>query len=110
MNINDASRLSGLRTQHGSVLLEPISTPARWGACVFQFCAAARHVLEVLEPLSVEHGGPLLLQHMSYVEGRGNIIVEYPGEPGGGVISFVGAHMVREWVWLHTVVCGCCCC
>jgi hypothetical protein len=27
-----------------------------------------------------------------------NIIVEYPGEPGGGVISFVGAHMVRELV------------
>eukprot|EP00882_Tetradesmus_deserticola_P002404 GHRQ01002563.1.p1 GENE.GHRQ01002563.1~~GHRQ01002563.1.p1 ORF type:complete len:440 (+),score=207.27 GHRQ01002563.1:231-1550(+) len=54
---------------------------------------AARHVLEVLEPHSVEHGGPLLLQHVSYVEGRGNIIVEYPGEPGGGVISFVGAHL-----------------
>jgi hypothetical protein len=66
-------------------------------------CAAARHVLEVLEPLSVEHGGPLLLQHVSYVEGRGNIIVEYPGEPGGGVISFVGAHMV-SWQWCGELV------
>jgi acetylornithine deacetylase len=55
-------------------------------------------VLDVLEPLSVEHGGPLLLQHVSFVEGRGNIIVEYPGEPGGGVISFVGAHLVRNFM------------
>eukprot|EP00878_Enallax_costatus_P036747 GHUV01041295.1.p1 GENE.GHUV01041295.1~~GHUV01041295.1.p1 ORF type:complete len:397 (+),score=107.15 GHUV01041295.1:486-1676(+) len=54
---------------------------------------AARHVLEVLEPLSVDHGGPLVVRHVSFVEGRGNIIVEYPGKPGGGCISFVGAHL-----------------
>ncbi|KAF8063827.1 acetylornithine deacetylase [Scenedesmus sp. PABB004] len=54
---------------------------------------AARHVLDVLTPLSVEEGGPLLVKHVTFVEGRGNIIVEYPGQPGGGVISFVGAHM-----------------
>lgn len=64
-------------------------------ALLLMLLAAARHVLEVLEPLSVEQGGPLLLQHVSFVEGRGNIIVQYPGQPGGGVISFVGAHMVR---------------
>lgn len=57
---------------------------------------AARHVLEVLEPLSVDHDGPLIVRHISFVEGRGNIIVEYPGEPGGGCISFVGAHLVRS--------------
>lgn len=38
--------------------------------------AAARHVLDVLRPLSTEEGGPLLVQHVSFVEGRGNIIVE----------------------------------
>jgi acetylornithine deacetylase len=57
--------------------------------------AAVRHVLEVLEPYSTENGGPLKIQHVSFVEGRGNIIVEYPGQDTGasGVISFVGAHM-----------------
>lgn len=54
---------------------------------------AARHVLDVLGPLSTEHGGPLIVNHVSFVEGRGNIIVEYPGEPGGGCVSIVGAHM-----------------
>lgn len=58
-------------------------------------CAAARHVLDILEPLSDEHGGPLRVQHVSFVEGRGNIIVTYPGtDPTAGVVSFVGAHMV----------------
>ena len=33
------------------------------------------------------------MQHISFVEGRGNIICEYPGEPGGGIVSFVGCHM-----------------
>lgn len=54
---------------------------------------AGRHVLEILEPLSIDHGGPLKVEHVSFVEGRGNIIVEYPGEPHGGVISFVGCHL-----------------
>eukprot|EP00775_Hariotina_reticulata_P001518 gene1518-1855_t len=55
--------------------------------------AAARHVLEVLEPYSTDNGGPLEIQHISFVEGRGNIIVKYAGEAPDGVISFVGAHM-----------------
>lgn len=55
---------------------------------------AAQHVLAVLEPLSEEHGGPLRVQHVSFVEGRGNVIVTYPGtDPNAGVVSFVGAHM-----------------
>lgn len=65
--------------------------------CHVHMCASAagRHVLDVLEPLSDEHGGPLHIQHISFVEGRGNIIVEYPGtDPAAGVVSFVGAHLV----------------
>jgi hypothetical protein len=32
---------------------------------------------------------------VSFVEGRGNVIVTYPGsDPNAGVVSFVGAHMV----------------
>lgn len=54
---------------------------------------AVRHVLEVLEPLSVEKGGPLVLQHASYAEGRGNLIIEYPGTQDGHILSFVGCHM-----------------
>lgn len=54
---------------------------------------AARHVLAVLEPYSMENGGPLSIRHVSFVEGRGNIIAEYAGEPGAGVISFVGCHL-----------------
>ncbi|PNW87021.1 hypothetical protein CHLRE_02g105500v5 [Chlamydomonas reinhardtii] len=54
---------------------------------------AARHVLEVLQPLSQENGGPLRIRRISYVEGRGNIVVEYPGEHDGGIMSFVGCHM-----------------
>ena len=54
---------------------------------------AGRHVLDVLQPYSTEHGGPLVIKHISYVEGRGNIIVEYPGEPAGGILSFVGCHL-----------------
>ncbi len=27
------------------------------------------------------------------LQGRGNIIVEYPGEPAGGIMSFVGCHL-----------------
>lgn len=41
--------------------------------------AAVRHVLDVLNPYSDENGGPLQIQHISFVEGRGNIIVTYPG-------------------------------
>jgi hypothetical protein len=38
----------------------------------------------------------LEIQHITFVEGRGNIIVKYAGEAPEGVISFVGAHMVRS--------------
>jgi acetylornithine deacetylase len=37
---------------------------------------AGQHILSVLEPLSEAHGGPLRIKHISFVEGRGNIIVE----------------------------------
>lgn len=65
---------------------------------------AVRHVLEVLGPHSVDQGGPLVLKHITYVKGRGNLIVEYPGSEPGRVVSFVGCHMdvvtanPAEWV------------
>lgn len=54
---------------------------------------AVRHVLDVLQPLSEEEGGPLKIRHISYTEGRGNLILEYPGTEPGKILSFVGCHM-----------------
>eukprot|EP00798_Chlamydomonas_sp_ICE-L_P008196 gene8196-1458_t len=61
--------------------------------CVACEDRAARHVLDALRPYSEENGGPIKLEHISYVDGRGNIIATYPGEPGGGIMSFVGCHL-----------------
>jgi len=36
---------------------------------------AVRHILDVLSPFSEDSGGPLRIQHVTFVEGRGNIIV-----------------------------------
>lgn len=54
----------------------------------------ARHVLDALLPLSASTGGgPLVVRHINCTEGRGNVIVEYPGSVPGRVVSFVGMHM-----------------
>ncbi|KAM0935426.1 putative acetylornithine deacetylase [Dioscorea sansibarensis] len=54
----------------------------------------ARHVLDALLPLSTSTGGgPLIVSHVSYFDGRGNIIAEYPGSDPDRVLSFVGCHM-----------------
>uniref|UniRef100_A0A7N0U4F4 Acetylornithine deacetylase n=1 Tax=Kalanchoe fedtschenkoi TaxID=63787 RepID=A0A7N0U4F4_KALFE len=53
-----------------------------------------KHVLDVLLPYSAKTGGgPLLLNHVVYKPGRGNLIVEYPGTEPGKIVSFVGCHM-----------------
>lgn len=38
---------------------------------------AVKHVMEALEPYTKKNGGPLKLQHITYVEERGNLIVKY---------------------------------
>ena len=53
-----------------------------------------KHVLDVLLPFSTTTGGgPLLVNHVTYHAGRGNLIVEYPGTVPGKILSFVGCHM-----------------
>ncbi|KAI4303317.1 hypothetical protein MLD38_038963 [Melastoma candidum] len=53
-----------------------------------------RHLLDSLLPLSTSTGGgPLLVNHVTYHQNRGNLIVEYPGTVPGKVVSFVGMHM-----------------
>jgi acetylornithine deacetylase len=36
-----------------------------------------KHVLDVLRPYTKENGGPLIVEHVTYVEGRGNVCVHY---------------------------------
>ena len=53
---------------------------------------AARHVMDALKPYTEESGGPLKLEHITYVEGRGNLIITYPGKTDK-TVAFVGSHM-----------------
>jgi acetylornithine deacetylase len=53
-----------------------------------------RHVLDVLLPYSTTTGGgPLIVNHVTYLQNRGNLIVEYPGTEPDKILSFVGMHM-----------------
>ena len=52
-----------------------------------------KHVLDVLNPFSIDNGGSLVIKQVNYVCGRGNLIIEYPGTVRGKVVSFVGSHM-----------------
>eukprot|EP01095_Lingulamoeba_sp_RSL-Kostka_P003418 TRINITY_DN143_c0_g4_i1.p1 TRINITY_DN143_c0_g4~~TRINITY_DN143_c0_g4_i1.p1 ORF type:complete len:447 (-),score=183.82 TRINITY_DN143_c0_g4_i1:162-1475(-) len=54
---------------------------------------ACKHVLDVLEPFSVENGGVLEVKKVEFTEGRGNILIKYPGESDENSIAFVGSHM-----------------
>ena len=53
---------------------------------------AIGHVLDELRPFSEAEGGPLKLDHVTYVEGRGNLIMTYPGKTDK-TVAFVGSHM-----------------
>ena len=47
-------------------------------------CRAVNHLLEVLKPHSTENGGPLKVEHVSFVEGRGNLMITYTPEGASG--------------------------
>lgn len=54
----------------------------------------ARHVLDVLMPLSQENGGPLLVETLVYQTGRPNIKITYPGSAGKEKCTgFIGSHL-----------------
>lgn len=53
---------------------------------------ASDHVLEFLSPYTQENGGVLKVERVSFVEGRGNVIVTYPGTTDK-ICSFVGSHL-----------------
>ena len=45
---------------------------------------AIKHLLDVLKPHSIENGGPLKVEHVSFVEGRGNLMITYTPEGASG--------------------------
>jgi len=53
---------------------------------------ACAHILSLLDPYRKENGGVLEVKHIEFVEGRGNLIIKYPGT-SDRIISFVGSHM-----------------
>ena len=55
---------------------------------------AAEIVIEALKPYTVENGGPLVVEHITYVEGRGNVIITYPGiSEGKKTCTLIGSHL-----------------
>ena len=53
---------------------------------------ASNHVLAALKPHTVEAGGPLIVERVAFTEGRGNVIIKYPGATADSV-AFVGSHL-----------------
>ena len=45
---------------------------------------AIKHLLDVLTPHSTVNGGPLKLDHVVFIEGRGNLIIEYTPDGATG--------------------------
>lgn len=53
---------------------------------------AIKHVLDVLAPYSTKNGGPLEVEHVVFSEGRGNVLLKYPGSTDH-VTAIVGSHL-----------------
>jgi acetylornithine deacetylase len=56
---------------------------------------ACNIILEALHPFLIENGGILEATKVTFVEGRGNLILKYPScdKEHGKVVSFVGSHL-----------------
>jgi len=52
-----------------------------------------KHLLDLLQPHSVDNGGPLHIQHVHFKEKRGNLIVQYKSANPKGTVAFVGSHL-----------------
>ena len=52
----------------------------------------AKIVMEELKPYTIENGGLLKVEHISYFEGRGNVIITYPGSTDK-TVTLIGSHM-----------------
>jgi acetylornithine deacetylase len=54
---------------------------------------AVKHVLAALQPYLVENGGVLKSEHVTFVEGRGNLMLEYCPQGASGTVTFIGSHL-----------------
>jgi acetylornithine deacetylase len=54
---------------------------------------AIEHIMAVFKPFLKENGGVLEVEKVTFVEGRGNLIITYPGTHPTKNCSFVGSHM-----------------
>ena len=52
-----------------------------------------QHLLAILKPYQKENGGVLNVEHVTFVEGRGNLILEYSPDGAEGTVAFVGSHL-----------------
>jgi len=86
----DESNFIGLLTKLIGVSKQLQNNPAQ--GLIPREDAASDHVLEALAPYSKANGGVLDIERVSFVEGRGNVIIKYPGTTSQ-VCSFVGSHL-----------------
>ena len=92
LELNEERFVGLLRNLIGEV--EHLQNTGVGTAYVPQEDLAIKHCLEVLAPYRKENGGPLEIEHVTYVEGRGNLIIRYPGTGSDeDVLSFVGSHL-----------------
>ena len=58
---------------------------------------AVKHVLETLKPYRTENGGVLEVEHVTYAEGCGNVIIKLPATGANAssdkVLTFAGSHL-----------------
>lgn len=47
----------------------------------------------MLKPYNKENGGVLKVEHVTFVEGRGNLILQYSPEGAEGTVTFMGSHL-----------------
>ena len=54
---------------------------------------AVKHVLAALDPYLLENGGVIRAEHITFVEGRGNLILEYCPQGASQTVTFIGSHL-----------------
>ena len=73
LELNEERFVGLLRNLIGEV--EHLQNTGVGTAYVPQEDLAIKHCLEVLAPYRIENGGPLEIEHVTFVEGRGNLII-----------------------------------
>ena len=67
-----------------TIVLSIVGTHSKGTSCPTHAHRAIKHLLEALKPYTIENGGVLKVEHVWYVEGRGNLTIEYTPEGATG--------------------------